>query len=528
MKTFLAFMAGVLTFSACGLDELEVPTPNSTTNSYDADVISTFSAHTEKTVATRAIIDNLEIKWQPGDAIRMMEAIFPFNPDNPAEKPDAFGYNEKYADFDISSGHGTTSATFQWNKQGEGIGKGEIGKTNMYAVYPAKMKRYVSIGEIRPILKKYSDWFSSDSEDWEDLFKSPLTPEEEALVKAYEKNEPVEDGQAEVAGIKKVKGLHLPRIQTVAAGQAVDPKAMLMVAESRFDAYGWRWTNLNFQNVCAYIKVTPATALEKIEVRANNNKDEYLAGELVVDVPTAAVDAVLSSHECSSSVTLRAKEGKLAVGTYYIAVVPGKFSKGLSIRFYYDGKKYDENTVSTPYTLERNKVYDLSLQTTGTAKATINGTEVDVNWIQLWAGGPKFAEKEVEGKLTFTEAAKKGNDYVWGANWRTPSKDEMEELLKAGSNNSNKVSCQYTNEGNRWGFMFTGKEPGFTSNSLFIPSTAGSSNNANNGFQQLWTCTEGENNMAHFLQLNYGGSLNFQWQSYLKNEEYYVHPVLNK
>ncbi|MCQ2132789.1 MAG: fimbrillin family protein [Bacteroidaceae bacterium] len=47
--------------------------------------------------------------------------------------------------------------------------------------------------------------------------------------------------------------------------------------------------------------------------------------------------------------------------------------------------------------IERNKIYNITFKdntppTTGTAKAKINGVDVDVNWVQLWAGGPKFAE----------------------------------------------------------------------------------------------------------------------------------------
>lgn len=522
IKILLAFMAGVLTFTACGEDELAGATPNS--NNVDTGVISTFTAFTERNEAVRATVDNFEIKWQSGDAIRVMEAVFPFNPDAPSEKPDAYGWNEKYAEFTLSGGEGSTQGTFQWNKQGEGIGKGEIGKTNIYAVYPLKMKRFVDIAEVKAIYRKYRNWVP---EGLEDLFNLPLTEQEIALLQAYEDNTPVEDVQAEVANVKEVKGLVLPRVQTVAAGQTVDPKATLMVAEARFDYYAWSWKNLDFKNICAFVKVTTTKELDRIEVRANNNKDEYLAGGLAVNTATAQIIAVTSPTDRSSAVTLKAKDGKLAAGTYYIAVIPGTFSKGLSVKYYYDSKKYDENIISTSYTLQRNKVYDLSLQTTGTAKATINGAEVDVNWIQLWAGGPKFAAKNVDGKLTFADAIKTGNDYVWGANWRTPKKEEMEELLKAGSNTSDKVSCKYGQVGNKWGFIFTGKESDYASNSLFIPAIE-SAASANNGMQQLWTSTEGANNMADLLQLNYGGSLNFQWSSYLKTEEYYVLPVLSK
>ena len=105
---------------------------------------------------------------------------------------------------------------------------------------------------------------------------------------------------------------------------------------------------------------------------------------------------------------------------------------------------------------ERNKIYNITFKdntppTTGTAKAKINGVDVDVKWVQLWAGGPKFAEynigtseEKVEGiTMEFGDAIKTGNDYAWGANWRTPSKDEMDELNLAAREDSKKITCKY-------------------------------------------------------------------------------------
>ena len=66
--------------------------------------------------------------------------------------------------------------------------------------------------------------------------------------------------------------------------------------------------------------------------------------------------------------------------------------------------------------------------TKGTATATLaNGTTETVEWVQLWAGGPRFATEDVEKEMTWTEAAKTGEEYVWGANWRTPKAEEVEE-----------------------------------------------------------------------------------------------------
>ena len=132
--------------------------------------------------------------------------------------------------------------------------------------------------------------------------------------------------------------------------------------------------------------------------------------------------------------------------------------------------------------VERNKIYNITFKdntppTTGTAKAKINGVDVDVNWVQLWAGGPKFAEynigtteEKAEGNLiTFYDAIKTDNDYAWGANWRTPSKDEMDELNLAAREDSKKITCKYEEVNNIWGFTFTGTEAGYTDNHVFFP-----------------------------------------------------------
>lgn len=148
-------------------------------------------------------------------------------------------------------------------------------------------------------------------------------------------------------------------------------------------------------------------------------------------------------------------------------------------------KVLDGETVLKTYEVKTTlKVVYEDAPTTGTAEATISGSTVNVTWVQLWAGGPKFAEKNVGAgnytdvgtTMSSTEAAKTGEAYVWGANWRTPSYDDMDELQKATSNTgSTKVTCTYTQENGVWGFKFTGIESGYTENSVFFPAQYGSS-----------------------------------------------------
>ena len=112
-------------------------------------------------------------------------------------------------------------------------------------------------------------------------------------------------------------------------------------------------------------------------------------------------------------------------------------------------------------------VFDNTPSTTGIATRT---GDIGVRWIQLWEGGPKFAEYNVAGTMTFTEASKTGTDYIWGANWRTPGKDELNELVKAAQGKSGaKVACEYMQVDGVWGFNFKGKEDDYAGNSVFFP-----------------------------------------------------------
>ena len=127
--------------------------------------------------------------------------------------------------------------------------------------------------------------------------------------------------------------------------------------------------------------------------------------------------------------------------------------------------------------------------TTGTAKATIGSSEVDVNWVQLWKDGPKFAEYNVGAANNKAEdyggyycwgssidkdsngAYKSGTDALtgdsdtatklWGSNWRMPTQAELQALLA-------NCDAQWTTVGGVSGRKFTGKGD-YSSNSVFLP-----------------------------------------------------------
>ena len=199
-------------------------------------------------------------------------------------------------------------------------------------------------------------------------------------------------------------------------------------------------------------------------------------------------------------------------------------------------KLYKGDVLVTSYDASQvdNVVFEEApVATTGTAKATIGSSEVDVNCVQLWENGPKFAEFNVGASsvtetgttMTFADAIKTGSYYVWGANWQTPSKDQMDELLKAAtSGGSTKVVCNYIQENGVYGFKFTGKETGYTDNSVFFPAQEV---NSSRGDAYYWSATaNGSEAWVMYLYCINGGSWYSNWYPRDQDYDYLVRPVL--
>lgn len=152
-------------------------------------------------------------------------------------------------------------------------------------------------------------------------------------------------------------------------------------------------------------------------------------------------------------------------GTYYIAV-----PAGVQITIYNGDTKFKATKAAG---LKAGMYYTL---TTGPVRgsAEAKGISKPVEWVQLWAGGPKFATKNVATKMTFNDATKTGDAYVWGKNWRTPTKEEM-TLVNAQfdgdfySITPLHTTCQIVEESGVVGLRYTGIMPGYTKQSIFLP-----------------------------------------------------------
>lgn len=239
---------------------------------------------------------------------------------------------------------------------------------------------------------------------------------------------------------------------------------------------------------------------------------KYVSG-LTAKKNGAGFDVVKSDTKVS--VFSIAKEN--TAGIYYV-IVPA----GVKISVYNSDKLI--KTTKAPG-LTAGQYYTLtSGPTTGTAEATIGGTTKTIKWVQLWIGGPRIAEENVEGKMNWTEAAKTGSAYVWGGNWRTPTKDEMDFVDKNGANTHNKenVNVENAKQDNVSGYLYTGVQPGYTKNKLFLPSTEAA------GGAVYWSATL-DNDKGVLLNMHPGETSPYHYfWSGEKYHEYAVRPILSK
>lgn len=202
-------------------------------------------------------------------------------------------------------------------------------------------------------------------------------------------------------------------------------------------------------------------------------------------------------------------------GTYYIAV-----PAGVQITIYNGDTKFKATKAAG---LKAGMYYTL---TTGPVRgeASATGVTEKVGWVQLWAGGPKFATQNVAGTMKWTDAVK---NKFWGDNWRVPTKDEM-GLSANNTVNTEKVSAVYRrNENGVCGFEFTGITPGYTNVSLFLPANSGAVDKY--GAATYWTATPvGPNQAGYQLSLICDGNhvVKCYYAAHGFDGDYYVRPVL--
>lgn len=173
----------------------------------------------------------------------------------------------------------------------------------------------------------------------------------------------------------------------------------------------------------AVLRIVEADKKGALDIQVKTAENEWVTGlsaqknQIKFDVKTSNTKTTLFSKENAEA------------GDFNYVVVPA----GVGIQVW----NGDVLISQTPSGLAAGKYYTItSVPTQGKSYATINNNKVYVGWVQLWPGGPRFATKNVDEPMTWTEAAKKGTDFVWGENWRTPNADEVTETGKSSDGNS--------------------------------------------------------------------------------------------
>lgn len=234
----------------------------------------------------------------------------------------------------------------------------------------------------------------------------------------------------------------------------------------------------------------------------------------------------VETSDTKVSVFYKANEGN--AGIYYV-IVPA----GVKISVWNNDRCFKTTKDAG---LTAGKYYTLTTgPTTGTA--TIKGKTDKIGWVQMWIGGPRFATENVAEEMSWIDATKTGNEYVWGANWHTPKLDEIKSMYKEENQyhliiNTEILDANYKYENNKHGFCLNGKQPGYTENKMFVAGNNGKEWAEDYGESKFWLSDK--QNAGH------GTSFNFTWSKYEGKFElymnvlgtdhdyskYYVRPVL--
>lgn len=207
-------------------------------------------------------------------------------------------------------------------------------------------------------------------------------------------------------------------------------------------------------------------------------------------------------------------------GIYYV-IVPA----GVYLEVWNEDRKFK----TTSKGLNPGKYYTLtSGPTSGTA--TINGGPQTIDWVQMWIGGPRIAVKNASDKMTWAEARKTGDDYIWGKNWRTASSKEVEIMVKKAEYgtmlNNDILTGTYEYNNTIHGFTLKGKQPGYISNNLYL--SGNDKSNAERVEGDFWVTDELNNGYATTMTFigNYDMIFAFPMQKAEPNSLQEVRPVL--
>lgn len=289
----------------------------------------------------------------------------------------------------------------------------------------------------------------------------------------------------------------------------------------------------------AVLRIVEADKKGALDINVKTADDQWVTGL------SAQKNQTSFKVETSNTKTTLFSKENVQAGDFSYVVVPA----GVGIQVY-NGDVLISQTTSG---LTAGKYYTItSVPTQGKSYATINNNKVYVGWVQLWPGGPRFATKDVDKKMTWTEAAKKGQDFAWGENWRTANAEEVTEEVKeskegilfggllmdfdkanhtyidAKGSPSIKIDTKEVNNEEDDIVTFTGVYPGYTKTQLTLYKKKGADDKS---YFDFWTTSEFFGHGCKFgitidKELKIGGFGISKLEN--KDTKYLVRPVLAK
>lgn len=264
-----------------------------------------------------------------------------------------------------------------------------------------------------------------------------------------------------------------------------------------------------------------AAVLRIVKVDNYGPCDIYLKtadGKFVKGLKAKTNEAGYVVETSDTKVSVFTKESTGNAGIYYVIVPAGvKISVWNNDRCFKTTKDAGL-TVGKYYTLT-------SGPTTGTATATIDGETKTKGWVQLWYGGPRFATENVANEMTWFEAIKPDDEYVWGAKWHTASVDEVKSMYDENSMLNTEILKSTYEYKDKHGYTLTGKQPGYTNattNTIFIIGNNTSNADYING--KFWLSDELAKGYGTTFDF-YGDANNLVIHPFIKEPNYSKHPV---
>ena len=285
----------------------------------------------------------------------------------------------------------------------------------------------------------------------------------------------------------------------------------------------------------AVLRIVEADKKGELDINVKTADDKWVTGLSALKNQTK-----FDVKTSNSKTTLLSKEN-VEAGDFNYVVVPA----GVGIQVYNGTVLISQTSTG----LAAGKYYTItSVPTQGKSYATINGNKELVGWVQLWPGGPRFATKNVDKTMTWTEAKKTGTEFAWGENWRTPNAEEVTEEVKkskegilyggllydwensksAEGSPSVKIETKDVNKQEDDIVTFTGVYPGYTKTQLTLYNQIDKQDDSHFDF---WTTSESSGYGCKFgitidKELKIGGFGIFKLEN--KDTKYLVRPVLAK